>query len=239
MKGRWGFIKLVLVIVLAGVLFGFARQRNMARTISPHIDIKFTDENNPFITFTAVNKLLIQNSDSVTSIPKETLVLKEMEDRLLKNPMVRDAQVFITIDGSLGAKIEQRNPIARVVGLTHFYIDEDGKKMPLSSVYSARVPLITGSSKTDFTELTPLLLKLKNDAFMKQIVSGLHKNRNGTVELILRKEGFKIQFGELKHIDKKIQNFKAFYQKAKKDKRLSAYHLVDLQFGSQVVATKK
>ena len=74
---------------------------------------------------------------------------------------------------------------------------------------------------------------------MKQIVSGLHKNRNGTVELILRKEGFKIQFGDLEHIDKKIQNFKAFYQKAKKDKRLSAYNLVDLQFGSQVVATKK
>ncbi|HAT65300.1 MAG TPA: hypothetical protein DCS66_11985 [Flavobacteriaceae bacterium] len=238
MKGTLAFIKLLFVIVLAGVLFGFARQRNNTRKIS-HIDVKFTDENNPFITLTAVNKLLIQNSDSVTSIPKETLVLKEMEERLLNNPMVRDAQVFITIDGGLGAKIEQRNPIARVVGSNHFYIDEDGKKMPLSSVYSARVPLITGSSKTDFTELTPLLLKLKNDTFMKQIVSGLHKNKNGTVELILRKEGFKVQFGDLEHIDKKIQNFKAFYQKAKKDKRLSAYNLVDLQFGSQVVATKK
>lgn len=238
MKSTWGFIKLFFVMVLAGLLFGFARQRNNLRTISD-IDVTFTDENNPFITLTAVNKLLIQNNDSVTSIPKETLVLKEMEDRLLKNPMVRDAQVFITIDGSLGAKIEQRNPIARVMGTSHYYIDEDGKKMPLSTVYSARVPLVTGSSKTDFTELTPLLLKLKNDVFMKQIVSGLHKNRNGTVELILRKEGFKIQFGDLKHIDKKIQNFKAFYQKAKKDKRLSAYNLVDLQFGSQVVATKK
>jgi cell division protein FtsQ len=238
MKGKWGFIKLVFVLLLTGVLFGFARQRNNSRTIS-QIDVKFTDENNPFITLTSVNKLLIQNSDSVTSIPKETLVLKEMEGRLLKNPMVRDAQVFITIDGGLGAEIEQRNPIARVVGSNQFYIDADGKKMPLSSVYSARVPLVTGSSKTDFTELTPLLLKLKNDPFMKQIVSGLHKNRNGTVELILRKEVFKIQFGEVKHIDKKFQNFKAFYQKAKKDNRLAAYSLVDLQFGSQVVATKK
>ncbi len=238
MKGKWGYVKLLFVLVLAGVLFGFARERNNARTLSK-IDVKFTDENNPFITLTSVNKLLIQNNDSVTSIPKETLVLKEMESRLLNNPMVRDAQVFITIDGGLGAKIEQRNPIARVVGSEHYYIDEDGKKMPLSTVYSARVPLISGHSKTNFTELTPLLLKLKNDVFMKQIVTGLHKKWNGEVELILRKEDFKVQFGDIKHIDKKIQNFKAFYQKAKKDNRLTTYSLVDLQFGSQVVATKK
>ena len=97
MKGTLAFIKLLFVIVLAGVLFGFARQRNNTRKIS-HIDVKFTDENNPFITITAVNKLLIQNSDSVTSIPKETLVLKEMEERSLNNPMVRDAEVIIAID---------------------------------------------------------------------------------------------------------------------------------------------
>ena len=237
MKINWGIIKLLFVLVLTGLLFGFAIKRNEERKIS-NIDIKFIDDNNPFITLATVNKLLIQNSDSVTSIPKETLVLKEMEGRLLENPMVRNAQVFVTIDGGLGAHIEQRNPIARVVGSSHFYIDEDGKKMPLSKVHSARVPLISGSSDSDFTELTPLLLKLKEDVFMQQIVAGIHQAKNKTVTLILRKEAFKVQFGTLKHIDKKIQNFKAFYQKAKKDNRLTTYNLVDLQFGSQVVATK-
>ncbi|MEZ4858608.1 MAG: cell division protein FtsQ/DivIB [Flavobacteriaceae bacterium] len=238
MKAKWGIIKVLLLLILTGVLFSFTKQRNNRRNLLK-MDVRFTDENNPFITLTTVNKLLIQNNDSVTSIPKETLVLKEMESRLLKNPMVRNAQVFVTIDGVLGAKIEQRNPIARVVGSSHFYIDEDGKKMPLSTVYTARVPLLTGTSKTDFTELTPLLLKLKEDSFMNQLVVGLHKKTNGEIVLILRKEEFKVLFGKLDNMEKKLQNFKAFFQKAKKDTMLTSYKMVDLQFGSQVVATKK
>jgi cell division protein FtsQ len=183
--------------------------------------------------------LLIQNGDSVTSIAKETLVLKEMESRLLEHPMVRDAQVFVTVDGELRAKIEQRKPIGRVSGSPNYYVDEDGNKMPLSKVYAARVPLITGTSKNNFTELTPLLLKLREDEFMSQSVVGIHENVDGTVELKMRKMDFKVRFGKLKEIDKKFQNYKAFYKKAKKDKTLTAYNLVNLQFGNQVVAIKK
>jgi len=238
MKGKFEFFKLLIVLVMAGLLYGFSSQRNEDRKLTG-VQVEFTDENSPFITVSTVNKLLIQNSETLTSITKETLVLKEMETRLLQNPMVRDAQVFVTVDGTLGAKIKQRNPIARVAGSPNYYLDEDGKTMPLSSVYSARVPLITGSSKNNFIELTMLLLKLREDEFMNQSVVGLHKYGDGTIELRMRKQDFMVFFGKVKDIDKKIQNYKAFYQKAKRDKTLTGYEMVNLQFGNQVVATKK
>ena len=238
MKSKLDFFKLLIVLAIAGLLYGFSSQRNRDRKLT-NVQVEFTDENSPFITLSTVNKLLIQNSDTLTSITKETLVLKEMEIRLLRNPMVCDAQVFVTVDGTLGAKIKQRNPIARVAGSPNYYVDEDGKTMPLSSVYTARVPLITGSSKNNFTELTPLFLKLREDEFMRQSVVGLHKYSDGTVELRMRKHDFKVFFGKVKDIDNKIQNYKAFYQKAKRDKTLTGYELVNLQFGNQVVATKK
>lgn len=238
MKGKFEFFKLLIVLVMAGLLYGFSSQINEDRKLTG-VQVEFTDENSPFITVSTVNKLLIQNSETLTSITKETLVLKEMETRLLQNPMVRDAQVFVTVDGTLGAKIKQRNPIARVAGSPNYYLDEDGKTMPLSSVYSARVPLITGSSKNNFIELTMLLLKLREDEFMNQSVVGLHKYGDGTIELRMRKQDFMVFFGKVKDIDKKIQNYKAFYQKAKRDKTLTGYEMVNLQFGNQVVATKK
>lgn len=238
MKPNWSIVRFLFLLGLTGFLFGFAKQRNSLRKIK-EVQVTFMDTNSPFITVPTVNKLLIQKTDSATSIAKETLVLKEMEQRLLQNPMIRDAQVFITIDGVLGAKIEQRNPIARVIGSPSFYIDEEGKKMPLSTVYSARVPIITGTSTTNFTELTPLLLKIKADKFMETIVSGIHKKKNNEVALLLRKQEFKIEFGTIEDIDLKFQNFKAFFQKAKKDTLLKAYITINLQFGSQVVATKK
>ncbi|HPF10992.1 MAG TPA: cell division protein FtsQ/DivIB [Flavobacteriaceae bacterium] len=238
MRGKWNIVKLLILLVLTGVLFSFANKRNGTRKLTD-IDVQFTDLNSPFITISAVNKLLIQNNDSVTSIPKETLVLNEMESRLLQNPMVRDAQVFVTIDGRLGAKIEQRNPIARVATSAHFYIDEDGKKMPLSSVYSARVPLITGSSGNNFEELMPLLHAVRKDVFMNEMVTGLEEQNDGRVLLFLRKQDFKVLFGKPENMAKKFQNFKAFFQKATKENKLTNYRLVNLEFGNQVVATKK
>ena len=105
-------------------LFGFTMQRNEARNLSK-IVIAFEDETPPFITLNTVNKLLIQNFETVASIPKEALVLKEVEERLLKNQMIHSAEVYITVDGILGAKIKQRTPIARVVDTQDYYLDTE------------------------------------------------------------------------------------------------------------------
>lgn len=203
------------------------------------LDVEFVDENSPFITYNSVNKLLIQNHDNVTSIGKETLVLKKMEQRLRENPMVRDAQVYVSVDGTLGARIEQRKPIGRVSASPDYYLDADGMKMPLSNVYSARVPIITGTSKNNFKEVTSLLLKIENDEFMRSSVVGLNRKRNGDIELELRKTDFKVLFGKPINIEKKFQNFKAFYKKTKQDSTLYGYNMVNLKFESQVIATKK
>ncbi len=241
MKRSIEILKFIVLLGLLAFLFSFSKTRNQHRKLKK-IDVEFVDDNSPFITHNTVNKLLIQNQPKVTGIGKETLVLKEMEQRLVENPMVRDAQVFVTVDGTLGAKIEQRNPIGRVTaegsGLD-YYLDSDGKKMPLSSVYSARVPLITGTSKNHFSELTPLLLKINEDDFMKSCVVGLNNKANGEVELELRKTPLKILFGKPADIEKKFQNFKAFYKKTQQDSTLSNYSHVNLKFESQVIATKK
>jgi len=238
MKINWGVIKFLVVTFFVIFLYGFTNNRNESKNLTK-IDVHFVDENSPFISVNTVNKLLIQNHENVTNIPKETLVLKEMEQRLIENPMIRDAQVFVTVDGILGAKIEQRNPIGRVAATPNYYLDADGKKMPLSTVYAARVPIITGISKTNFTEATTLLLKINEDDFMKESVIGLHVLSDGNIELRLRKHDFKVLFGKPVSIEKKFQNFKAFYQKTKKDKTLTGYSLVNLEYETQVIATKQ
>ncbi len=238
MKRSLLILKFLLLAGLLAFLFSFSNKRNENRKLSK-IDIAFTDENDPFLTVHTVNKLLIQNDAKVTGIGKETLVLKEMEHRLFENPMVREAQVYVTIDGVLGAKITQRNPVGRVVSAPDYYLDDEGKKMPLSVEYSARVPLITGFSKTNFSELTPLLLKINQDAFMKSSVVGLHQNMDGDIELQMRKQVFKVLFGKPLFIEKKFQNFKAFYKKTKQDSTLYGYDRINLEFEGQVIATKK
>ena len=238
MKRSLVILKFLFLLGLIAFLFSFTKKRNDNRKLNK-IEVEFVDNNSPFITHNTVNKLLILNQGKVTDIGKEALVLRKMEQRLLENPMIRDAQVYVTVDGTLGAKIEQRKPIGRVSASPDYYLDEDGKHMPLSEVYSARVPLITGTSENDFNELTTLLLKINEDEFMKKSVVGLDRKKDGDIELELRTTSLKVLFGKPEHIDKKFQNFKAFYKKTKEDSTLFGYNMVNLKFDSQVIATKK
>ncbi|MFT5250313.1 MAG: cell division protein FtsQ [bacterium] len=238
MKINWGIIKFLVITSLIVFMFGFSKQRNEVRKITK-IDIEFKDENRLFITENTVNKLLIQNKDSVTTISKETLDLNKMEKRLLENPMIKNADVYVTVDGVLGAKVLQRNPIARIEGNPSFYLDEDGKNMPLSKVHSARVPIITGISVNQYAEVTELVKKITNDEFMKEYIVGLDVTTEGDVFLRIRKNEFKVLFGKSIDMENKFQKFKAFYKLTKKDSLLDNYSLINLKFKDQVVATKR
>ena len=238
MKINWNFIGFIVLSSFIVFLFGFAMQRNGARNLSK-IVITFEDETPPFITLNTVNKLLIQNFETVASIPKEALVLKEVEERLLKNQMIHSAEVYITVDGILGAKIKQRTPIARVVDTQDYYLDTEGEKMPLSSVYTARVPIVTGAVMEHAKPLTDLLLQINQDQMIKSSVVGLDVLEDGTLKMRIRKQDFIVLFGTTDNAALKFQNYKAFYQKIKQDSMLANYKTVDLRFGNQVVATKK
>lgn len=241
MKRGIEIIRFLLLILIMALLFSFSKNRNEKRIVSD-IKVEFLDAQSPFITHHTVNKLLIQNAPDSVAISKEALALREMEQRLLNNPMIRNAEVYVTVDGILGAKIEQREPVGRVLpvsGEAAYYIDSDGKRMPLSEVYSSRVPVVSGIEEDDFELITPVLLKVKQDDFMSKAVVGISKNRAGDLEFDLRATDLKIVFGTPRFIDKKFQNFKAFYKKATEDNTLNRYEKVNLKIESQVIATKK
>jgi len=205
-----------------------------------NIAINFSGEVNLFVTEETVNKLLIQKSADLTKVPKEILDLNKLETALKTNPMIKTAQVYLTVDGKVRADVVQRTPIARVATNTSYYIDEEGLLMPLSSNYTARVPLVTGFiNKDKLGNVYKMASKVYNDQFLKTHVVEIYQHQNGHIVLKTRVIDFEILIGQLENLDKKISNLKAFYQKARKDKTLNKYSKVNLQFENQVVCTKK
>ncbi|WP_366140773.1 hypothetical protein [uncultured Algibacter sp.] len=229
------------MFVLLGIvvfLFAFATVKNAAREVS-NPNIKFVGENNLFITNETVSKLLIQNQDGVKNVLKETLDLNQLEEALNSNPMIKSAEVYISVNGGLNAEIEQKTPLARVSTNASYYIDDEGSFMPLSNNYSARVPLVTGYvEKNNLKNLYKIVNKIKNDEFLRKHVIEIHQNINNTIYLKLRRCNFIVQLGRLEYLDKKINNLKVFYKKNLKEKTLNSYSIVNLQFDNQVVCTK-
>lgn len=239
MRANLKHIKTVLLLVLVVFLFAFSSVRNSARKVSAP-KVKFVGEDNLYVTNETVSKLLIQNQESVTNKSKEIIDLNGLESALNSNPMIKEAQVFMSVDGSITAEIIQKKPIARVRTNASYYVDEDGSFMPLSTNYTARVPLITGFvMKNDLKNVYKIAKKVQDDEFLKKHVVEIHQNENKSIDLKFRLNDFKIQLGSLKLLDKKINNLKAFYQKAMREKILNSYSVVNLKFDNQVICTKK
>lgn len=238
MRVNWGYIKLMAVLCLVVFLYAFASSRNSVRKVSEP-NIQFIGENNLFITEEAVSKLLIQSYGDIKNMPKETLALNVLERALNSNPMIKTAEVYVTVNGTLTAKIEQKRPIARVSTNASYYIDDEGFYMPLSSNYSARVPIVTGHvEKNNLENVYAVARKVEQDDFLKKNVIEIHQDVNKVIYLRLRQCHFLVQLGSVDFLDKKINNLKAFYQKSLKENTLNNYSKVNLQFDNQVVCTK-
>lgn len=237
MRKNRDYIKIVTILVLVVSLYSFTNERNNKKKLAK-IDIKVMDSENLFVTHPMVNKLLIQNDVKVTNITKEKLVLNKLEDALNSNKMVENAQVYLTVNGELGVEIKQRTPIVRLGGNVSSYLDINGKLMPLSPIFSARVPLVTGNvNKDKLDEVYKLAMYVRNDNFLNKNVIGIHQT-GSDFELRFRIENFVIKLGKAENLEKKFNNLKAFYQKALKDNSLNDYAIVDLQFKNQVVCAK-
>ncbi|SNZ00822.1 cell division protein FtsQ/DivIB [Flagellimonas pacifica] len=238
MRVNWDYIKLTLLSITVIGLYGFADHRSKNKKVSD-VSIKFLGDNNLYLTETSVNKLLIQNYGALKNRTKEQLALNTIEEVILSNEMVKNAQVYLTINGELISKIVQRKPIGRVEGISKFYLDDLGGRMPLSKHHSARVPIITGKiTGKSLEDAYTILNYINEDDFLRKNVIGIHIEEEGKYQLKFRLENFVVNLGGVENLNEKFKNFMAFYAKASKDKSLEKYTTVSLEFNNQVVCTK-
>jgi len=239
-KINWNYIKGFLLLSLVIFLYGFSYQKNNAKKVK-EILVEFDAGKNLFMDFQMVNKLLIQNGATVKNQAKSVIDLHKLEKNVLSHPMVENAAIYLTVDGSLKAKVKQRTPIARVLlGAESYYIDKQAKKMPLSLNYSARVLLISGDIKDDDIKDIHFLVTaiLNNDFLEKQIIS-IKKMPNDEFLLNTRIGDQKILIGEIDDLSKKLRNLNSFFSKTMADETINNYALINLKYNNQVVCTKK
>ena len=236
---NWTNIRLLLMFVLVIFLFSFTSKRNENRKLKNSV-VLFVGNTEPFVKQETVNKLLIENNEGVSSIQKVNLDLNKLEKNLNAQEMIEKSDVYVSIDGVLKAVVRQKTPIARIFDNEgSFYIDYEGNRMPLSTNFTARVPLVSGGiNKNNNEDLAQLLRIIHDDPFLKKNIIGIEIMPNGSLKMHNRNFDFQIDFGKLINMEHKFKNYKAFFQKAVLDSSLYKYKKIDLRFTEQVVCTK-
>lgn len=253
---NWKLIGVITlwILGLSAVISSFAFTEIKQRSVlckSILIDINRDDENY-FINKADVLKILYSTGDSLIGTKVDEIPLSLLERLIVANKYIKSAKVFIDIKGNLQVEINQRKPLIRIINNSYqsFYIDEDGSKMPLSSLYSARSIVCNGNIlesydgkndtlQTDLTKSLYALSKfIKANEFWEAQIEQIYIEQNNDFVFIPRVGDHKIIFGDTTNMVEKFDNLMIFYNKALPKVGWQTYHTINVKYKGQIVASR-
>ncbi|RYZ78162.1 MAG: cell division protein FtsQ, partial [Proteobacteria bacterium] len=171
---NWGNLRLVLIFIAIAFLYAFSSHRNANRKITT-ASVTFDRDVELYTSAEAVNKLLIEKNRGSQTVAKENLDLNKLENAVNSHEMVEKSEVYVSVDGVLKAVVKQKTPVVRVFDESgSFYIDYEGNAMPLSTMHTARVPLVSGNvNGKDAPNLRKVFRCIHDDDFLKKNIIGI------------------------------------------------------------------
>ena len=230
-------LKMSFLILTVCLLTLFSFNKNQSRIID-FVDLTYVNTDFKFISKDSVNKLLTQSKLFSNEILKSNLNLEEFERIILSNEYVSSAEVSISIDGKLGVNIIEKNPVFRVLN-EKYYVDADGKKMPLSKNFSETCPMILSIvDSIDLKMFGDLGIYIKNHKFLSNHIAGLTKSNN---KLIFNIDGFQYNLNLISdgNYVSKFKNYEAFFNTVYSSGLLDSLKSVNLDFKNQVIIQRK
>lgn len=182
-----------------------------------------------------------------------------LEQKLEAYPHIKNAEVYFGVDGHLWVEVEQVNPICRIFNQKResFYMDEEGRLLPLSQQYVARVPIVNGNviigshsminkSISDFLsdssqpylqwkEIYDLSLYLHRHPFWQKQIQQIHVNKDFEYELLTRIGNHRIVMGKPYPMQEKFTRLMILYRKAFPVVGWNRYKEINLKYDNQII----
>lgn len=219
----------------------FVGSRNENRMISG-LDVEVVGfDTVKFVNTEMIDGLVRSMYDSLEYRSKKQLDLFTIENKIQELNSVLSTEVFISIDNNLSVKVEQRNPIARIMAAnSNYYLDENGEKMKLSPNYTANVIIVRGSvTNKNIKDIYTLIRYIDNDEVLKHQIVSIYVNESDKYSFRTRKGNQTIEFGKAVEIEQKFDKLLIFYQKTISDFGWNRYKIINLKYTNQVVCTKR
>ena len=234
---------LITLALLAYIIFIFAFVNKKSDAILvTGIDIDIIDSlNTHFICDSEIKNLILKNHPDIIGKQATKINKEHLEHVINKIPSVKNTEVFTSLKGCLHLEIEQRKPVVRLLKGKGFYIDEEGKRMPLSSSYTSRVLVVSGhiKDKTIESDLMPLVNFITKDEFWSSQINQIYVDSNNEYILIPRVGGQKIEMGEIDNFERKFDKLYALYKDGFSTVGWNKYKKINLKYENQIVCTKR
>lgn len=252
MKGKTIF-KISGVIILAAslvTLMGFMHKKQ-SKVMCKSMDIEISGER-LLIMKDDIKHMVHQADSAILWYPISYARLRSLEKAILRSPYVENASVYADVDGILKIEITQRKPLVRIINRqnAHFYMDENGYKIPLSSNYTPKVLVATGYIPEPFgpgadtvqSELAKDILRLasfiEGNEFWKAQIGQVYVNEEKEMELIPRVGDHRILIGDAGGLEEKMSKLLIFYRKAMPRVGWDTYKTINVKYANQIIGVR-
>ena len=237
-------IGLAFFLVISAI--GFAEKKHSKR-VCEEVQIKIKNQNGNFFVLDE-DILELINFDSAVGDQITTDEMAKMENRLLSQDFIIDAEVFRDLKGKLIIEVSQSEPIARIIRPNDpdAYISSTGAILPVSEKFAARVLLVTGDYADSLIKAQPSSHETTNSIF--KLVKYIHDRefwRAQIVQLDIDAHGDivmypqvgmqQVEFGTPDNLESKFSRMDLFYKKILPKKGWNGYHRVSVKYTDQII----
>lgn len=167
--------------------------------------------------------------------------LAEIENFLFDDPFVRNCICMKTPDDAVKIYVEQHLPLLRILSDSgeDYYIDEKGNPMAARG-YEADLAVATGNIDKKFAQEKLLAFGkiLRSNEFWNDQIQQIHVRPDGNIDLTMRVGEQVVHLGQPEHIEQKLRNLRAFYDKILPKVGWHRYKEYSIAFENQVIGCK-
>ncbi|MDH8701860.1 cell division protein FtsQ [Dysgonomonadaceae bacterium PH5-43] len=229
------------VYIVFAIVFVNPLSDNDRKCESVEVDIEDNSEN---VYFNEAQILSYLNGMNLNPQGKNLSVINvnAIKAGLEENRLIKKANVYKTIDGSVKIEIFQRTPVLRIMSdKGNYYIDNEGQVMPVPLNFAAYLPLATGNINEEYAKdkLYEFALYIQKDKFWNAQIEQIYVTQNKDIELIPRVGNHQIILGKIEDYKENLDKLKLFYDKGLNKIGWNRYSIINLKFKDQVVCTKR
>ncbi len=194
-----------------------------------------------FVQNETIDEILKENNFEFKDQVIESIDKLKIEEVLLKNPFIKQAEVHSDFYGTLTIHIKQKTPLLRIERASgSYYLDYKGGFIPLSDNFTARVPVFhIESDSTQDKTLFDFYKNVEKRPLLKSQIADVYVNSFEEYTFVPQFGNFIVELGDRDNLEEKFKKFEHTMNYILKNEGWEKYKTINLAFKDQVVCTKK
>lgn len=242
------------LLVIVGVLglftlFGFLDRQHLS---GMKVTVKHSPETHRLLDSATLYQAIADLYPmSMAGLSIDSVSLETIEDLYRSNPFVKECKAYIDKHYMLQIELEERHPLIRILSENggNYYVDRDGRSMPVSGNYTPRTMLATGhipllplndhvDSNSIHKDIFQVALAVESDEFMSGFVNEIHVDKAGNILFYPLVGDFTIRLNNLDQLNHKFENLKIFLRDGLSRIGWDQYSELVIGYENQIIGKK-